>query len=127
MDAFQRASALSQVKTTDPYVDGGMSPQLSQVLATVVAYFQAENFQGALTALQEGFRNSPSSPSLHFNASLAHEMEGNHLQAKRHAEEYLTLAPNALDAGSVRSRIARPLRNRYCIRALPRLWLGRAT
>ena len=64
-----------------------------------------QNVSGALHQFQQAHKVAPSSPAVNFNLSLVYEAEDQLLSAKEHAQNYLQLAPGAVDASEVQMRI----------------------
>jgi uncharacterized protein YPO0396 len=67
---------------------------------------QRQDLSGASFQLQQAYKVSPDSPAVNFNLSLVQEANDQPLSAIKHAENYLKLAPNALDRGDVENRVA---------------------
>jgi Mg-chelatase subunit ChlD len=64
-----------------------------------------QDLNGATYQLQQAQRLAPDSPAVSFNLALVNEANDKPLAAIRNAENYLRLAPNALDRADVEGRI----------------------
>jgi Mg-chelatase subunit ChlD len=69
------------------------------------AMVQQQNIGGALMMLQQANQIAPNSPNLNFNLSLLYESEDQLIPAMNHANNYLKLAPQAIDRTDVENRI----------------------
>lgn len=67
---------------------------------------QQQDLGGALVQLQQAQKLAPDSPSVNFNLLLLHEAQDQLIPAMNYANNYLKLAPNAIDRGDVETRIA---------------------
>ena len=67
---------------------------------------QQQNVSGALMMLQQANQLAPNSPNLNFNLSLLYESQDQLIPAMNHANNYLKLAPTAVDRADVENRIA---------------------
>ncbi len=103
--AFRRASIRDQIKDVDSNDDPKIQTSLRQLFNEAIAYLDQGNYSGARLTFQKAYQQHPKSPSANYNLSLAYEAEGQLISAIDHAEKYLDLAPNALDGGSVRTRL----------------------
>lgn len=70
------------------------------------AMVQQQNVSGALMMLQQANQLAPNSPNLNFNLSLLYESQDQLIPAMNHANNYLKLAPTAVDRADVENRIA---------------------
>ncbi len=66
---------------------------------------QQQNVSGALMMLQQANQLAPNSPNLNFNLSLLYESQDQLIPAMNHANNYLKLAPGAIDRADVENRI----------------------
>lgn len=105
ISAFRRAFITTQVKPRDPMVSGAAGTRLADLFAAAIAALKANDMRGAVGQFKSAVDQFPASPAAQFNASLAYEAAGQPLAALNHAQQYLKLAPNAFDAGSVRERV----------------------
>jgi len=105
ISAFRRAFITTQVKARDPIVTGEAGTRLAALFAAAVEALKANNLRGAIDQFRSAADQFPASPAAAFNASLAYEAGGQPLQAMNYAKKYLSLAPNAFDAGQVQARI----------------------
>ena len=69
------------------------------------AMVQQQNVSGALMMLQQANQLAPNSPNLNFNLSLLYESQDQLIPAMNHANNYLKLAPQAIDRADVENRI----------------------
>jgi hypothetical protein len=67
---------------------------------------QQHDLNGAAFQLQQAYRVAPDSPAVNYNLSLVYEANDKPLSAIKHAQNYLQLAPQALDRDDVQSRIS---------------------
>ena len=67
---------------------------------------QQQNVSGALMMLQQANQLAPNSPNLNFNLSLLYESQDQLIPAMNHANNYLKLAPGAIDRADVENRIS---------------------
>ncbi len=67
---------------------------------------QQQNISGALMMLQQANQLAPNSPNLNFNLSLLYESQDQLIPAMNHANNYLKLAPGAVDRADVENRLA---------------------
>jgi Mg-chelatase subunit ChlD/uncharacterized coiled-coil DUF342 family protein len=100
--AFNLAMLPSLLKDLDFGSAGGaVSGYFSQAKTMV----QQQNISGALMMLQQANQLAPNSANLNFNLSLLYEAEDQLIPAMNHANNYLRLAPNAIDSADVQNRI----------------------
>ena len=105
ISAFRRAFITTQIKPRDPTVAGAPGTRLADLFSAAMNMLKANDLRGAVGQFKTAADQFPASPAAQFNASLAYEAAGQPLAALNHAEKYLSLAPNAFDAGSVRERV----------------------
>lgn len=67
---------------------------------------EQKDIAGALMMLQQANQLTPNSPNLNFNLSLLYESQDQLIPAMNHANNYLRLAPGAIDSEDVRNRVA---------------------
>ncbi len=85
----------------------------SNAAADIAGYFsqaksmvQQQNISGALMMLKQANNLAPDSPNLNYNLSLLYEADDQLIPAVNHANNYLRLAPNAVDRSDVENRVA---------------------
>lgn len=101
--AFNLAMLPSLLKDFDfDNVSNAVAGYFTQAKAMV----QQQNVSGALMMLQQANQLAPNSPNLNFNLSLLYESEDHLIPAMNHANNYLRLAPQAVDRADVENRIA---------------------
>lgn len=100
--AFEVAMLPTRMKNADFDGSGGQ----------VQAYFDAaknmihrQDLMGATNQLMQAYRVAPESAAVNYNLALLYEADEKPMTATRYAENYLKLAPNALDRGDIESRI----------------------
>lgn len=101
--AFNLAMLPSLLKDFD---FGSAASNVAQYFTQAKAMVQQQNVSGALMMLQQANSLAPNSPNLNFNLSLLYESEDQLLPAVKHANNYLQLAPTAIDRVDVENRIA---------------------
>ena len=67
---------------------------------------QQQDISGATYQLQQAFQVAPDSAAVNFNLALLYQANEKPMSAVKHAQNYLNLAPNALDRGDIQNRIA---------------------
>jgi Mg-chelatase subunit ChlD len=67
---------------------------------------QQNDLNGATFQMQQAYKVAPESPAVNYNLALVYEANDKPLSAIKHAEQYLRLAPQALDRGDIETRIA---------------------
>jgi Mg-chelatase subunit ChlD len=102
VNAFKIALLPSLFKDFD--VAGGSSAVQSHFDMAKTAVKQ-QDLNGATFQLQQAQRLAPDSPAVSYNLALVNEANDKPLAAIRSAENYLRLAPNALDRADVEGRI----------------------
>ena len=107
ISAFRRAFIQDQVRKDDPVLDAASRVRLQSIFAKAEEYLRNNDVTSARLNYDQAAAEFPNSPSAHYNLSLANEAEGNIATAKKEAQQYLQVAPNAFDAGEVRARIER--------------------
>jgi tetratricopeptide (TPR) repeat protein len=103
--AFRRASLSDQLKMSDPSQDPAVDAYLQAAYNETLEYIRNNDLLSALQVLKGVANEHPNAPSAQNNLSLLYEADGQTVSAINHAEAYLRLAPNALDAGDVRARL----------------------
>lgn len=101
--AFNLAMLPSLLKDFD--FGGGGGAAVSGYFSQAKALVQQQNISGALMMLQQANQLAPNSPNLNFNLSLLYEAEDQLTPALNHANNYLRLAPGAIDSADVQNRI----------------------
>lgn len=81
--------------------------------AAVQGYFdkaktslQQQDINGATYQLQQAYQVAPDSAAVNFNLALLYQANEKPMSAVKHAQNYLNLAPNALDKADIQNRIA---------------------
>lgn len=100
--AFNLAMLPSLLKDFD---FGGAGSAVSGYFSQAKSMVQQQNISGALMMMQQANQLAPNSPNLNFNLSLLYEAEDQLTPAVKHANNYLRLAPGALDSSDVQNRI----------------------
>lgn len=100
--AFNLAILPSLLKDFD---FGGVGNAVSGYFSQAKAMVQQQNVSGALMMLQQANQLAPNSPNLNYNLSLLYESEDQLIPAVNHANNYLKLAPGAIDRADVENRI----------------------
>ncbi|HEX4950460.1 MAG TPA: VWA domain-containing protein, partial [Blastocatellia bacterium] len=101
--AFNLAMLPSLLKDFD---FGNAASNVANYFTQAKAMVQQQNVSGALMMLQQANQLAPNSPNLNFNLALLYESEDQLLPAMKHANNYLQLAPSAIDRADVENRIA---------------------
>ncbi len=101
--AFNLAMLPSLLKDFD---FGNAASNVANYFTQAKAMVQQQNVSGALMMLQQANQLAPNSPNLNFNLSLLYESEDQLIPAMNHANNYLRLAPTAVDRADVENRIA---------------------
>jgi tetratricopeptide (TPR) repeat protein len=101
--AFNLAMLPSLLKDFD---FGNAASNVAGYFSQAKAMVQQQNVSGALMLLQQANQLAPNSPNLNFNLSLLYESEDQLIPAMNHANNYLRLAPTAIDRADVENRIA---------------------
>lgn len=101
--AFNLAMLPSLLKDFD---FGNAASNVANYFTQAKAMVQQQNVSGALMLLQQANQLAPNSPNLNFNLSLLYESEDQLIPAMNHANNYLRLAPTAIDRADVENRIA---------------------
>lgn len=100
--AFNLAMLPSLLKDFDFGDAGGaVAGYFSQAKALV----NQQNVGGALMLLQQANSLAPNSPNLNYNLSLLYESQDQLIPAVNHANNYLRLAPGAVDRADVENRV----------------------
>ncbi|MBL8208060.1 MAG: VWA domain-containing protein [Blastocatellia bacterium] len=100
--AFNLAMLPSLLKDFD---FGNAASNVAGYFSQAKAMVQQQNVSGALMLLQQANQLAPNSPNLNFNLSLLYESEDQLIPAMNHANNYLRLAPGAVDRADVENRI----------------------
>ncbi|MFN2502016.1 MAG: VWA domain-containing protein [Pyrinomonadaceae bacterium] len=100
--AFSLAMLPSLLKDLD---FGAAGSSLGGYFTQAKTMVQQQNISGALMMLQQANQIAPSSPNLNFNLSLVYEADDQLIPAVTHANNYLRLAPQAVDRADVENRI----------------------
>jgi Mg-chelatase subunit ChlD len=100
--AFTLAMLPSLLKDLD---FGSAGSNLSGYFSQAKSLVQQQDISGALMMLQQANQVAPNSPNLNFNLSLLYEAEDQLTPALNHANNYLRLAPSAVDRADVENRI----------------------
>lgn len=100
--AFNLAMLPSLLKDID-FGSGGAN--LAGYFSQAKSLVQQQDIGGALMMLQQANQLAPNSPNLNFNLSLLYEAEDQLIPAMNHANNYLRLAPAAVDRADVENRI----------------------
>ncbi len=100
--AFNLAMLPSLLKDIDL---GAIGSSISGYFSQAKTMVQQQNISGALMMLQQANQIAPNSPNLNFNLSLLYEAEDQLTPALNHANNYLRLAPGAVDRADVENRI----------------------
>jgi Mg-chelatase subunit ChlD len=103
INAFKIALLPSLFKDFDLAAAGSAVQNYFSAAKTAI---QHQDLNGATFNLQQAYKVAPDSPAVNFNLSLVHEANDQPLSAIKHAENYLRLAPNALDRGDVENRVS---------------------
>jgi Mg-chelatase subunit ChlD len=98
--AVRDAMLPSLIKDAD--VGGAAGGHVGQAKTLV----QQQNLSGAMLQLQQAYRLAPDSPNVNFNLSLLYEAQDQLIPAVNYANNYLKLAPSALDRADVEARVA---------------------
>lgn len=101
--AFNLAMLPSLLKDFD---FGNAASNVANYFTQAKTMVQQQNVSGALMMLQQANQLAPNSPNLNFNLSLLYESEDQLIPAMKHANNYLQLAPTAIDRADVENRIA---------------------
>lgn len=100
--AFNLAMLPSLLKDFD---FGNAASNVAGYFSQAKAMVQQQNVSGALMMLQQANQLAPNSPNLNFNLSLLYESQDQLIPAMNHANNYLRLAPTAVDRADVENRI----------------------
>jgi Mg-chelatase subunit ChlD len=100
--AFNLAMLPSLLKDFDI---GNAASNVAGYFSQAKTMVQQQNVSGALMLLQQANNLAPNSPNLNFNLSLLYESEDQLIPAMNHANNYLRLAPTAIDRADVENRI----------------------
>ncbi len=101
--AFNLAMLPSLLKDFD---FGNAASNVTNYFTQAKAMVQQQNVSGALMLLQQANSLAPNSPNLNFNLSLLYESQDQLIPAMNHANNYLKLAPTAVDRADVENRIS---------------------
>lgn len=105
--AFSMAMLPSLLKGVDLKIGGGAGGTAAQgYFSKAKALVQQQDLDGALFQFQQANKLAPESPNTNFNLSLLYEAQDQLIPALNHANNYLKLAPMAVDRGDVETRIA---------------------
>ncbi len=100
--AFNLAMLPSLLKDFD---FGTAASNVANYFTQAKTMVQQQNVSGALMMLQQANSLAPNSPNLNFNLSLLYEAQDQLIPAMNHANNYLRLAPGAIDRADVENRI----------------------
>ena len=100
--AFNLAMLPSLLKDLD---FGSAGANLAGYFSQAKSLVQQQDIGGALMMLQQANQLAPNSPNLNFNLSLLYEADDQLIPAMNHANNYLRLAPGAVDRADVENRI----------------------
>ncbi len=100
--AFNLAMLPSLLKDFD---FGNAGSNVANYFTQAKTMVQQQNVSGALMMLQQANQLAPNSPNLNFNLSLLYESQDQLIPAMKHANNYLKLAPGAVDRADVENRI----------------------
>lgn len=101
--AFNLAMLPSLLKDFD---FGNAASNIAGYFSQAKTMVQQQNVSGALMLLQQANSLAPNSPNLNFNLSLLYESQDQLIPAMNHANNYLRLAPQAIDRADVENRLA---------------------
>ncbi|MFN7949667.1 MAG: vWA domain-containing protein [Blastocatellia bacterium] len=104
INAFKLAMLPSLFKDFEEAQGGGGA--VAGHFAAAKQAIRQQDLNGANYQLQQAQRLAPNSAAVNYNLALVNEASDKPLAAIRNAENYLRLAPNALDRADVENRIA---------------------
>ncbi|MEN3333668.1 MAG: Ca-activated chloride channel [Blastocatellia bacterium] len=102
VNAFKLAMLPSLFKEFD---DAGSGTAVQGFFYAAKTAIQQQDLNGATLQLQQAYRIAPNSAAVNYNLALVHEANDKPLSAIKHAQNYLNLAPNALDRSDIETRI----------------------
>jgi len=103
VNAFKLAMLPSLFKDFDRAENGSA---VQGHISAAKMMIQQQDLNGATSQLQQAYQLAPNSAAVNYDLALVHEANDKPLSAIKHAQNYLSLAPNALDRGDIEARIA---------------------
>ncbi len=100
--AFEVAMLPSLMKDAELGKGGAVQAYFDRAKSSL----QQQDISGATYQLQQAFQVAPDSAAVNFNLALLYQANEKPLSAVKHAQNYLNLAPAALDRGDIQNRIA---------------------